>query len=287
MAVAASLALWSAASDEQLLRADIRGFPDGDHDGLTDNGELTLGTSPDEADSDLDGYSDCEELARHTSPLKNFWAPGPQGYSVGLGAYQLNGKLHISTALYAQSGTLQGVTFKLYSLISGNLLELPESVYTDNAVLNTLAAKVPGELLMTVDFPVSGSPLIRTGAMSLLATLQNGSAIIAADALNLSYSGGMMSEFVSSRDLCQGGNGAHPGGVYRPLGGGSVPNTWAPGKICHQTTDIVGVNGAMVTQEIVSAECQDGWDAYCDASSCSGSVGSTIQILDPGALIGG
>ncbi len=42
---------------------------DGDGDGLLDNQELALGTSPTNADSDGDGISDGAEVAAGTNPL--------------------------------------------------------------------------------------------------------------------------------------------------------------------------------------------------------------------------
>jgi hypothetical protein len=42
---------------------------DGDHDGLPDDIERSLGTDPDRADTDGDGVSDAEELKRGTDPL--------------------------------------------------------------------------------------------------------------------------------------------------------------------------------------------------------------------------
>jgi hypothetical protein len=42
----------------------------------------------------------------------------------------------------------------------------------------------------------------------------------------------------------------------------------------------------MITQEVVTAECQDGWDGYCP-SNCSSTVGNTYVTVDPVALIGG
>ena len=73
MAVAASLAVWSAAGDERLLRADIRGFPDADGDGYAEDvdcNDTNAAVNPDktevcdEIDNDCDGNVDEGALDR-------------------------------------------------------------------------------------------------------------------------------------------------------------------------------------------------------------------------------
>jgi hypothetical protein len=46
------------------------------------------------------------------------------------------------------------------------------------------------------------------------------------------------------------------------------------------------VNGAIITNEIVSADCMNGWDGFCPPS-CTSTVGSTYETVDPLGLIGG
>ncbi|MBK8180952.1 MAG: hypothetical protein IPK67_19080 [Planctomycetes bacterium] len=49
----------------------------------------------------------------------------------------------------------------------------------------------------------------------------------------------------------------------------------------------MGTHGAVVTQEVTSAACISGWDGHCDAASCGSSVGTTVDLVDPSALVGG
>ena len=78
------------------------------------------------------------------------------------------------------------------------------------------------------------------------------------------------------------------GTIYRPLtgGGDDVPNGWAIDQICYQMSQAVAVNGAVVTHEVVSADCVSGWDGSCPPT-CGSSVGSTFNSIDPVILIGG
>jgi hypothetical protein len=78
-----------------------------------------------------------------------------------------------------------------------------------------------------------------------------------------------------------------PGLLHRPLGGTQPPLSWSTGEICFQHIEAVGTHGAVVTQEVTSATCVSGWDGYCDGSSCVSSVGTTVDVVDPSALIGG
>jgi hypothetical protein len=71
-----------------------------------------------------------------------------------------------------------------------------------------------------------------------------------------------------------------------PLSEGDNPVNWVPGEICVQQSSPVGSAGAVLTQEVTSAECQDGWEAACPPS-CASSVGTTFTTIDPAVLIGG
>jgi hypothetical protein len=81
-----------------------------------------------------------------------------------------------------------------------------------------------------------------------------------------------------------------PGGsIYVPLpagGSGDIPSTWSEGAVCFQRSTPVAVNGPVVTQEVVSAACIEGWEGYCPPT-CSSSIGSTYSTVDPIGLIGG
>jgi len=48
----------------------------------------------------------------------------------------------------------------------------------------------------------------------------------------------------------------------------------------------VRVVGAVVTQEVIAADCVPGWDTHC-SPGCVNTVGNTIRSIDPAALIGG
>jgi hypothetical protein len=117
--------------------------------------------------------------------------------------------------------------------------------------------------------------------------------VISADALNLaSIDGVVVEQFLTSINSAPPNIslvfGNKTSGVYKPLGGASKPPpaTWTSGKICEQKMVVGAVNGPIVLQEVIAADCKDGWASFC-GSDCTASVGQTVQMLDPLALIGG
>ena len=53
-------------------------MPDTDHDGLSDELEVRLGTDPKKFDTDGDGFGDGSEVAQHKNPLHK--DANPTGY---------------------------------------------------------------------------------------------------------------------------------------------------------------------------------------------------------------
>jgi hypothetical protein len=118
--------------------------------------------------------------------------------------------------------------------------------------------------------------------------------VISADATNLaSVDGVVVEQYLTSINSAPPNispvYGTKTAGVYQPLGGTSSPPpaaTWTSGKICEQTMVVAGVNGPIVLQEVTDADCKDGWASFC-GTDCAASVGQSVQMLDPLALIGG
>jgi hypothetical protein len=117
--------------------------------------------------------------------------------------------------------------------------------------------------------------------------------IVAAASVDLAGVDGiptLKSVLSAARPIAHGGGGsATAGAVYIPIstiGGGDIPATWSEDEICYQETIVVGVQNGIVTHEVISAECLEGWDARC-RSDCGSSVGESFTTFDPLGLIGG
>lgn len=273
-----------------VVHAQINGQFDFDSDGLSNSFEHLLGTSPDLADSDFDGFSDSEEYARRSSPNMTWETPGTAPASMGMGA-SIGGGLHSVSVIYLQDGDLAGKSLTFGLMINGHMAPMPPAMFVQHSTLTYVSSATPGELVAVLDVQLNPSLFRRTGSLSVY-TIVQGAGVACSDAVNLALAGSM---FVQRMELVTQSGGspgtemvvASGGGtVLRPLGaGGGTGGT--PDSICSQTTAPVGQSGAVVTEEVTAADCETGWDSTCDAASCAGSVGTTIQVIDPAALVGG
>lgn len=283
---------------DQGLRAEVSTDRDVDHDGLIDRGELIMRTSLSDADTDHDGYSDLEELARKTSPVAPQFHPDnseDNSLGVGMTCYWLSGKIHTVIALYMPDQSLHDKSFRIGMLINDRLVMLPTAELLRRAEVGTYSAHDPSARITVLDFPFSASLVHAAGQVTVFATsgYSDVGGVVAADAAQLiDFSGVVVFCKVDHSPVAwwhsmSTGQQHHSnaGLIYVPLGEDG-PLNWTPGSVCYQQTEVVGTNGAVITQEVVSAECVDGWDGSCPPS-CPDTVGTTSTTVDPLLLIGG
>lgn len=264
--------------------------------GLPDQLELILGLDPDLADTDGDGFSDAEEFARGSHPARATSVPAGNSIKLAMGAYESDGRVHVPVVLYFPDGNFRTGQFGLSILAGSSIVPVPLHEFRGGNPMQVLEASDPTGIVVILDPTVSSELVYSLGSFSLCATIADGGQYIAADAINLAVVDGVILETVFTGyrgDISSAQVGAGVGGVYRPLtpgtgAGGSPPPgaVWSCGQICSQTTVIVGVLGAVITQEVVAADCVDGWDAYC-SPGCAATVGSTVKVIDPAVLVGG
>lgn len=288
---------WNVMRPRVVLAAGTPLSSDSDGDGLPNVLEPEFGCDAYHVDTDGDGYSDTEELARRSSPSQSSSIPGNAPASLGL-AVTANGlNFRLVTMIYLADGSLTNKTLKLGVIKSSTPVYLPKAALGTSASLTVVPAAVPGQLVAVYESPLSATILRGSGAAAVFSMLSGPGGLKVADAVNLAK----ISDVVCQRFVLttqpggstgttlqvssQQGTGAG-GVVFKPIAGGSPPATWTPGEICNQTTSLVGYSGAAAIEEVVAAGCESGWDAYCDPT-CSASVGTTITILDPAVLVGG
>ena len=277
-----------------VMHAAGPGGPDSDGDGLTDLFEDILGTGTQRADSDGDGYWDAEEFARQSDPLDASDIPVLAPASCGMGIYETGNSLRPVVALYVADGDLRGAELGMGARVGNQLRGLPLSFFSKNATISQSPTAVSQSVVYIFDGTLNPKHVHRLNDLSVYATVDYRSSIISADAVNLASIDGVVVEHILTAFHSAKPNpslvfGQGSSGVYKPLGGPSgtpPPPTWVSGKVCAQGMIVGGVNGPVVYQEVVSADCEDGWASYC-GSDCTSSVGSTVQMLDPLALIGG
>jgi hypothetical protein len=282
----------------ELQAAPAQHQRDPDMDGLVNPQEKVLGTNRFQADTDGDGFSDLEELARKTSPLFPESVPTGNDVSVGITCCGGDGDLQVLIALYLPDGRLRDKRFRAGLLLAGRTVALSERYLLRNGTLTMHPAADPNARIATLEFPLTARFVRYFGNMTVFATLGDAPFGVAqaADSMHLVAFGQLVVlELKNPMVLAvagvtgtgqQTGSIGGVGSIYVPLSmGGGVPD-WTPGQVCVQQTSQIGVAGAKVTQEVTSAECQTGWDGYCP-SSCAASVGNTYTTIDPIALIGG
>jgi hypothetical protein len=284
--------------ERELQAAPAERPHDPDGDGLDNLVEHVLGTNAFQADTDADGFSDLEELARKSSPLFPQSTPVDQRLRVGMSAYGEGTRLHALIALYLPDGALQTKSFKAGLLIGDRVINLSESYLRSHSQIKIQSARGPNAKVVVLDMPIAPSLVQRYGHLSAFATLGDDAhgVVQAADSIHLIAFGTMIVLQTANPMILgtssmtqlppQQGGGSPIGSIYVPLTSGGDTSTWIPGQVCVQQTALVGISGALITQEVVTAECQDGWDGYCP-SNCSATIGNTYTTIDPIALIGG
>lgn len=285
-----SLGPWSSGSPIELAASDPE-VCDTDRDGLPDRQEVVLGTDPLLPDSDFDGFLDGVEVAQQTDPNLFDDAPSGNELSVGMSARGEGGKLKVFTIVHLPDGQLDDEFLRFGVLIGTETVNLPLDRLAPHLTTHSLATPAGGALL-TFDMEVPASLIENTGATTIFTLVGvSGQGRFARLAkVDLSFVKGV----IALRMPYNPGSGG-PGGVFegatilRPIppdGELGVPVDWEAGKVCFQLSEVVGTIGSSVVHQVVYAECESGWDTYCEPD-CEATVQSTFITVDPGSLIGG
>lgn len=283
-------------------RSAILPFHDVDQDGVADSLELLLGLNSQLPDSDNDGFSDAEEFARHSSPIKASSTPNPlespsDKLAVGLWADEpVKGYIRLHQFVYLPQGIQPNLTATLVRLLPDSSFDYSVS---STVSLTSLTALVPASTLgskvgvLTQLLPAAWMPQLLTTSYLSLASIvdNNGTGLGVAANVRLLHAvpdtAGVPYYFqrVTTAPVSELAPMQSGGSVFHPLSP-VPPSSWEEGKICAQNVVLVGYAGGAAVQEVVSASCEDGWDGYCDPS-CPASVGTTITTIDPAVLVGG
>jgi hypothetical protein len=292
---ASALALVAALPGDRRLAADGPPSDDADLDFLVDAQERVLGTSPILADTDGDGYSDLEELARGSSPLSASSVPAqPSPVHVGLTAHPgTDGMIHVLVALYSSDLTLRDTALHLGMQARRTLIPLSHEWVAAHSTFQITTTADGHGLISLLDLSISPATFQSLGQFSIYATASIvGSGVVqsAGSARFLCIGGVPVLQMAVPRPTSSQSGPASSGrtSIYVPLpvSGAGIPSSWSAGEVCFQRSSPVGVNGPIITEEVVDANCLTGWDAYCPPT-CTATVGSTYTSVDPVGLIGG
>lgn len=298
-AAVAIFAVALVAGGDRRLAASTGSGPDPDGDLLIAAQEHVLGTSPTSADSDLDGFSDLEELARGSSPISSSSVPtGTLSTSVGMSAHGgADGNIHVLAAVYSTLPNPRLLRVNFGIQIGRRLVTLSHEWVAAHGTLQVTTAADGQSLVHLVDLAFDPATILATGHMTVFSTIgvAGTSALQSADSVQLlGVDGVVVLIGPPPRPIINfhGGQSAPTllGSIYTPLPhggpGGDIPASWSQGEVCFQRSSAVAVNGPVVTQEVVSASCVNGFEGFCPPS-CVSSVGSTYATIDPITLIGG
>ncbi|MCY2961763.1 MAG: thrombospondin type 3 repeat-containing protein [Planctomycetota bacterium] len=296
-AAVAAFALVAVVGGERRLAADVDPGTDPDGDFLSNVQEQILGTSANQADTDHDGFSDLEELARGTSPLSANQIPtSPSPVHVGMTAHAgANGKVHVLVAVHSTLANPGDIQLGFGVQMQRRLITLSNTWVASNSTSQVTTGAGGQSLLHLIDIEVDAAPILAAGQLTFYATagVAGAGTVLSADTVRFLNVGGVLVLVMApprpSNGQQTGVGSLQPGSIYVPLptdGSGGIPATWSSGEVCFQRSSPVAINGPIVTQEVVSASCVEGWDGYCPPT-CTASVGSTYSTIDPIGLIGG
>ncbi len=287
--ISLSAALTYSAVQPQVLEAESEAAnSDLDVDGLSFEQEYILGTDDSVADTDSDGYSDLEEIARGSDPLVKNSTPGPQPFATSTFAYSSGGLLYFQAAIYVKDSNTAGLSLESgWVNKNGQDFVFGKDV-TKLATFYTKSATDLNDLLIVMNLPIPESIISKMGQMNLFVRLQDTAVVNpqpgSASTMSIVDSAGTMLHVRSSPASVNEGDGV----IYRPLTGpnDSTPPTSTSGQVCWQSTFPVASSGNLIQFDILSASCQD-FDAFCDPVACSASTGDSVVLVDPGTLLGG
>jgi hypothetical protein len=274
---------------------------DADSDGIPDAYEAVLMTSPVRADYDNDGYCDSEELARQSDLTAGDSVPESNGLSVGMTARGGDGALHLLVAMYYTDRRTDNKVIRFGMRAAGRIISVPVSTMTANSTMRVIGRPERGDVML-LDITLPPNLISAGGSASYFVVVGEvgRSRYTAAAVVDVAISDGIPILHRSSRaanhfDLDSETLDAPspPTGSIESLfipipfnGIAEIPTTWEGGRICFRTMETVGSSGAVLINEVISAECKPGFDSHCDAN-CANSIGRTFETVDPATLVGG
>ncbi len=265
------------------------GTNDQDQDGLPDAQEVVIGSDAWFADTDGDGFGDLEEFARQSDFTSDTSLPTRDAISAAISARGENPTLRLFVAIFQAPESAGHLDLRLGMLAHGRMFSIPSSYIAQHSVSRNVAT--PSGQITILDMAISTNLLVdgRNVSCFVYAFDKYDFTRRSAAVVDIFSIDGVPAVRIPPR-MPPGASMAQQlaGSIYRPIppaGEAGIPPTWTPGQICMRTAMTVGVDGAILTQEVTRADCTPEWDAYC-GNNCGAAIGSTYQTIDPVVLVG-
>ena len=282
LALSAGGYLFGLSFADNQLHAATLGAADLDGDGLVDVQESILMTDAFLADSDGDGFSDLEEFSRGSDPTQFGEVPASPDATIAMTGRAQSGVFRAVIALFVPGGNLSGATVSFGAMVGGVLIPLDPILLFGGASLSVIPGSNGSDAIYLLETPIHESLIHALGHCALYATYASPGATgaEAASAINVVGINGVVAQVIGT----QGGTGS----TYRPLADDpDIPVNWTPAQVCVQNLTTIGAVGAVLQQQVDSAQCEPiSADGYCPPD-CSNLTGTTREIIDPLGLIGG
>ncbi len=293
---AISVSHW-VVTPNQTLHASSSLLDDSDADGLPDIQERVLGTSSYLVDTDGDGASDAMELALGCSPVLASEVPAA-GVDMGVGmvARGGGGLTTIQIILYSSTSSFSSKIFAMSFKTTTGYHAVDMSRLSSFATVTDMALPGGGGI-RSVSVDLAPIMVQGPGEVQWIAALGESSASGFSAAASCRLSGNSVDDSVfwtrTDHTLPPNSTGQLPSPgdqISQPIPPDPTDTPHPPGlsgMVCLQSAQVVGTGpGATVINEIVAANCQVGWAAFCDFGQCAASVGSTFETVNPRNLLG-
>ena len=200
--------------------------------------------------------------------------------------YTENGRLNLHTAIYVKDGDVAGLEFEFGVVLRNKRYVTAVKLYASETLSFLYPTANSNDMIVVLEMPIPQQAIQRFGQISLYGLVRDeitGGRQSVVDIAHIIDIEGELMQIAPAPKTVQGGNGI----VYRPLSGsGQTPSTAIAGQICWQDLTPVGTNGASIIYEVDSANCED-FDSSCSGAGCAGSLGKSLELAAPGALLGG
>lgn len=302
-AIAALIHLATPSNSQQSLLFATTGMPgpgvDSDAEGLADNIELQVGSSPLYGDTDGDGVSDFVEAVFGTLATNPTSLPSVemiQEPRAKVLTYLEGEDFHIVVAVNVPDGDIQSI------MNAGALLFSPQiSGYTGPQVVDLNPLVLSGSI-QSQSTSGSGSSTIYSSDSSFPKEILN--VFTGTDGyaeFTIAFSATVSNALVGSVsyhtttavwDTTMASLASLPvtsqgpgSGAFKPLQPAALPPNWTPDSACFVSSAMIGVEfGAILVLQGVSAECLPQEGAVCNSVACQEMVGRFFRIVDPCSL---